>query len=172
MTVFSKRSEAGIAHLTILIAAIVVIGVALSVFLLVRSSDSKDSESYTADSSSSFQVNHRNTARKNDVSKLLVAATEYINNNSGQLPTAYENGVLKGSNPDSNNLAPQFETLKYVTFAKGQQAAVTGLYDMRFVSQAVCGENGETITASSRSYVVQFALENVTGGTTPTCQEG
>lgn len=178
MTILSKRSEAGFAHLAIVfLVVIIILGAGITVFAKIKSADDaskKDlsqSASLSSSDGSSLQINQPNIARKNDVSKLLGAVTEYANNNNGQLPTIYENGQVSGGS-GTYPVPVSFEMYTAVEFASGHQESVTTTNELRLVAQAACGENGGAISGTSRGYVAQFVLEKVDGGHTSDCKEG
>ena len=75
MSNIKKRSEGGFTIIEVLIVLAIAGLIMLIVFLAVPA----------------LQRNSRNTQRKNDVSALVGAAQEYINNNSGAMPTSAAN---------------------------------------------------------------------------------
>lgn len=177
MSFSPRHSEGGSIHLAIVfLVAVIVVGAGVAVFVKANKStddSQKDMSQSAANSSSgtSLQINQRNAARKNDASKTLSAVTEYVNNNNGQLPTMYANGRVTGGG-STNAVAVSFEMFTSVGFASGQQLPMTTPSELRLVTQAACGENGEAVAGSSRGYVVQFVLEKTSGGYTSDCKEG
>jgi hypothetical protein len=181
MRFYPKRSEGGFAHLAIVFLVVVLIlGAGIAVFAKVKSSDeesqkasmSSQSADVSPSSGTSLQINQRNTARKNDASRLLGAVTEYANNNNGQLPTMFEDGQITGSAATVTPVIISFDMFTSVKFVSGHQSPATATSELRLVTQAACGDNGATTSGTSRSYVVQFVLEKVGGGHTSDCKEG
>lgn len=109
----------------------------------------------------SLQRNSRNTQRKNDVSQLLGAVTEFSNNNNGRIPTSTGDQATAASNA----------TLGYydaVAWGAGIQSAITG-DTVRIVTAAKCGTSGATVAGSARQIAIQYMNEG-SGGLVPTCQ--
>ena len=110
-----------------------------------------------------LQRNSRNTQRKNDVSGLLGAVSEYVSNNNGQLPTATANY--------SGQVNLGFYVTANIGQAAGAQVAVTNTNTLvRVVTGAACGAGGVTVVGQQRQYVIQYAVETGGGGNQPICQ--
>lgn len=142
-----KRKEGGFTIIEVLIVLAIAGLIMLVVFLAVPA----------------LQRNSRNTQRKNDVSALLGAVSEYVNNNGGTLPTAdtqIESLVKLG-----------YFSAAEVTLATGAQGAVgTGAEAVRIVKGAKCGTNGAAVAGSSRQIAAQYTYET-SGGLAATCQD-
>ncbi len=125
-----------------------------------------------------LQRNSRNTQRKNDVSSVLAALSEYQNNHNGQLPT----GCL-GSSPtcfvkdvpmtmfDNNTNKVAFSNVAPVT---PDLLTPRGADLLQITTGAKCSNSGDgsatTAGAGRRNIVVLFGLETA-GGATNICQE-
>lgn len=177
----SGKAEAGIAHIAVIIMlAMVVIGMLVMYFMVKSEVGTKKQDSSTAedspansnaaDGNSSLQINQRNTSRQNDASKLLAAAAEYVNNNSGNLPTQFDEHRLSGGEDTTPSIVT-FEMYKTVTVESGEQAP-PGPDELRLVTGATCGNDGKTVAGSTRSFAAQYVLEKVGGGYTYDCKEG
>jgi hypothetical protein len=136
--------------------------------------DSKgDETTLNTDAASTVAQNNiasRNTKRQNDVSRLLAGGQEYASNNVGTLPIAFEDGALRGTDPDET---PATVQLGYYTTAEvnfGKQPAVEG-DSIVLVTGAACGQNGETIDGSSRQLAVQYGSETPRGTFVGVCTE-
>jgi len=142
-----KRKESGFTIIEVLIVLAIAGLIMLVVFLAVPA----------------LQRNSRNTQRKGDVSSLLGAVSEYVNNNGGALPTAdtqVESLVKLG-----------YYTTGEVTLAAGAQSAVgTTSEAVRIVTGAKCGTSGAAVAGSSRQIAAQYTYET-SGGLAATCQD-
>ncbi|HUS25757.1 MAG TPA: type II secretion system protein [Nevskiaceae bacterium] len=116
-----------------------------------------------------LQRNSRNTSRKNDVARVGGAATEFLSNNGGTLPTnsaadltTLNNSIGKMSEYASTDLS----------VAAGAQAALgsTNLSTVRIVTGAKCGTNGAAVAGTSRQMVVQYMVET-SGNPNAICQD-
>src|SRR5688572_13360011 len=184
MSTSSKgKAEAGIAHVAVIVLMVFLVATVVAMYFMVRSQangvkknqDTSTAEDLPAGSSSSnngsssLKVNQRNTARKNDASRLLGAATEYINNNSGQLPTTYRDDAL-GGGAGSTPSSVSFEMYKIISIVSGTQESLMA-DELRLVTGAKCDKNGATKTSGSRALAVQFALETTDGSYTYDCTD-
>lgn len=145
MTSTLKKNQKGFTIIEVLIVLAIAGLIVLIVFLAVPS----------------LQRNSRNTQRKNDVSQLLGAVTEFSNNNNGKIPTATADQTTAAGNA----------TLGYydsVGWAAGAQGAIGG-DTVRIVTGAKCGTSGATVAGSARQIAVQYMNEG-SGGLNPTCQ--
>ena len=123
----------------------------------------------------SLQRNSRNTGRKNDVSRVGGAVTEWMSNNNGKIPVAANRTsiVNAAGTLGQYDFTPPNET--DLLFATGRQGALDNTKQVRIVTNAQCGTDGATIDGgSARQIVLQYTVE--TGGTaaprgTPVCQE-
>jgi prepilin-type N-terminal cleavage/methylation domain-containing protein len=125
-----------------------------------------------------LQRNARNTSRRNDISAILGAASEYANNNNGTLPTstAFGNGKHAYFQPlttsqmdipmgyyDSNTSGATFTT------ATGDQTNGTNTDSLALVRGAVCdGPNADA--GPGRSVVILFSVEGSGGSSIRQCQ--
>ncbi|HSD55714.1 MAG TPA: hypothetical protein VLA92_01020 [Candidatus Saccharimonadales bacterium] len=118
------------------------------------------------------QVTSRNIERENDASRVLSAAQEYIANNTGGLPTSFEDGNFHGESGDY----PSLIDLEYYTTvgvsASEQGAATTDVVTL--VTGAICTEEGSAKSAatSSRSIAVLYAQETSVGTFMSHCMNG
>ncbi len=113
-----------------------------------------------------LQRNARNTQRKNDVGKLLAAASDFVSNNNGTLPTTtfcFGDAVLQGPTGTQQATA----TLGYYCKGSAVVAWTTGTanpndVDRLWVRTGVkCdGTTGDAIAGSSRGIVALYTLEN------------
>lgn len=148
-----KRKESGFTIIEVLIVLAIAGLILLVVFLAVPA----------------LQRNSRNTQRKNDVSALLGAANEYVNNNAGTLPATVA---------DVKDLAK----LGYYTGSTAVSLSATAAQsalsadNVRIVLGAKCSTNasgvatGATEAGSSRQYSAQYMIET-SGGLQATCQD-
>jgi hypothetical protein len=116
-----------------------------------------------------LQINARNTQRKNDAALVATAAAEYMYNNSGQTPTNFENGKLQGTGDTDypSSVGLDFYTSLNLQYTGQPALTADGL---ALVFSATCGSNGDTTTsASSRSYSVQYMLEQSDDTFKPAC---
>lgn len=114
-----------------------------------------------------LQRNSRNTQRKNDVSALLGAVQEAVNNNQGNLPTA--SGDFTGNVKFSNYSAGDVDYSNTgVTTAPG--ADTTKIYVR---SNSKCTANANTVAASgaTKRNVIAYYWVETSSGTTPQCQD-
>lgn len=143
-----KRKEGGFTIIEVLIVLAIAGLIMLVVFLAVPA----------------LQRNSRNTQRKNDVSGLLGAVSEYVNNNGGALPpnkTAITDLVKLG----------YFSTTEVQNNATGAQSALGVTAEgVRIVTGAKCGTSGATVAGSSRQIAAQYTYEN-SSGLAATCQD-
>ncbi len=142
-----------------------------------------------------LQRNSRNTQRKNDVSAITSATTEFINNNNGQLPqTSSGTGTVQLAGPAASPGAASNASVGFFNGGASQQAgcvpagAAGHVYLVNnagtcnalqtnaahdyvvIVDNASCdtGTAGAT-TATARSIAVQYIIESA-GGYTAQCQ--
>lgn len=113
-----------------------------------------------------LQRNSRNTQRKNEVSGLLSAVNEYVDNNNGTLPTTptqqaaalqnaklnFYNGNVTWASPGSNGSS------------KDSAQIVTG-------GSCKTDASGDTVGGSARQFAVMYTLETGGGGTQKSCQD-
>jgi prepilin-type N-terminal cleavage/methylation domain-containing protein len=108
-----------------------------------------------------LQRNSRNTQRKNDVQNILGGLSEYVNNNSGQLPANYA--------AFSSNVK-----LGYYSGSSDVSYPATGTPDLSKLNVykgASC--NGNTLVTSgvsSRNIAVMYGVEQSGGTLAATCQ--
>ncbi len=146
-----------------------------------------------------LQRNQRNTARKNDVSRIATTVNEFQSNNNGGIPcptgatVAQCNADLDAirnsagtlgqydltANQPNKRLADAAGTANVLAIVDGTQAFLQdggagdpNLGSMQLVRGAVCGNNGATVAdANPRKYAIQFLSEAGGGtGVTPVCQ--
>ena len=155
---YKKKREEGFTIIEVLIVLAIAGLIILIVFLAVPA----------------LQRNSRNTQRRNDVSAMLGALQEAVNNNNGQLP-ADCNGTgancwvrnAKMSNYDNQSGSVTWDNRN----AAGNVTNSTTVDQVQVYSYAKCnGGDVTTTNATSRSVAVLFAVET-TSGSTPQCQE-
>ncbi len=120
-----------------------------------------------------LQRNARNTGRKNDIARIGGAATEYLSNNNGKLPTV-------GSATDRDAIVKSAGTLGQYDFTGvatnlsivgSGSAAVTVVDEAKIAVQAACSTNGATVAGTTRQMALQYAVENGGGNTTSVCTD-
>lgn len=114
--------------------------------------------------------NSRNTQRKNDVQAILGGVNEFISNNAGVMPAAYDAPGKQITGPAGST--PAGTKLNYydaVVFAAGVQVALA-TDTVRIVTAAQCGAAGATAQGSARQVAVQYMTEGTTARTA-TCQD-
>lgn len=157
MSNIKKRSEGGFTIIEVLIVLAIAGLIMLIVFLAVPA----------------LQRNSRNTQRKNDVSGLLSAVSEYANNNQGSYPgSGTFSTAFAGTNP---NLG-YYTTAANVTWVSQTAAtAPTAPNDVDKVvlaNYAKCSGNTATTTgATSRSVIALYTIEGSGGAKVAQCQE-
>lgn len=121
-----------------------------------------------------LQRNQRNTARKNDVSRVGGAVTEFVSNNNGTVPD-----VTKTA--DVINSIGKLSQYDFVTIPAnlkiangGTPVAISNVNQVRIVSGVQCDTSGAVKAAtSSRQLAIQWASENTNGdqttSATPVC---
>ena len=109
-----------------------------------------------------------NTARKSDAATLASAITEYVNNNSGLLPTGTT------FNNVTSLWKPGYYVATNVTYTSSTVAQAIpdpGSLDKISVGNysACSGNVGVTLGASARGVVIVYDVEIGGGGTSPQC---
>lgn len=121
-----------------------------------------------------LQRSSRNTQRKNDVSSLLSAVSNYEDNNAGAFPTASGTFSLKFPNDTpnlgyytiANNVSWQYQT------AAAAPADPNNLDMVVVANYAKCNGNTPTATgATARSIVAVFDVEGSGGSLVKQCTE-
>jgi hypothetical protein len=110
------------------------------------------------------QIASRNVQRKNDASRALSAAQEYISNNTGTLPVSFDDGNLHGTDPNDYPSSISFQYYTGMEVHYGTQESVEA-DTIILVTGAVCAGDGSTTdtSASSRSIAVMYGQETSTG---------
>lgn len=142
-----------------------------------------------------LQRNSRNTQRKNDVSALTSATTEFVNNNNGTLPqTASGTGTVRLAGPAASPGAASNASVGFYNGGATQQngcaSAGTAGHVYLVTTAGTCGAltadsahdyvaivingscdtaNAGATTATARSVAVQYVIESA-GGYTAQCQ--
>ncbi|HYH75160.1 MAG TPA: type II secretion system protein [Candidatus Saccharimonadales bacterium] len=116
-----------------------------------------------------LQRNSRNTQRKTDVSNTLAAVSEYVGNNSGNVPTAVSGGSATGVNIGASsgvNTVPvklgfydASGTPSKVTLATGATTNATTTESLVIVTGAKCS-GSNAVAGSSRQYVILYTAED------------
>lgn len=121
-----------------------------------------------------LQRNSRNTQRKNDVSAIGGAINEYVNNNSGQLPTDdgnFENNVLSNAKTSHYDKSSDTAIEFYRQTSASDRTPPTGTDTIHIHTFTKCNGNDDTTNgATARSVVALFRVETG-GGDTVQCQE-
>lgn len=116
-----------------------------------------------------LQRNQRNTARRNDVSRIGGAVQEFSNNNNGRTPGAGDVGDVVANAGDLS----QYETGDIsINAPGGAVGALTDSQEMIVQVGVVCDGTTGGVTdtgAGSRNVAIQFAVET-TGGVDGVCQ--
>jgi len=112
-------------------------------------------------------ISTRNTQRKDDASRVLGAAEEYIANNAGALPTMFEDGKLMG---DANDYPAtvELEYYKNIDVQSGTQTSIDS-DTITLVTGASCNDDGSTSDSSSRDLAVMYGEESEGGHFKGTC---
>lgn len=128
-----------------------------------------------------LQRNSRNTQRKNDVSNVLAAFSEYVSNRNGKVPPVYDatDGEFQNAAGDADGSGTDVKLGFYqntdITYASGNTAITTPAVGTLYInSGAKCnaaGNNFGGTGASSRNVAVIYTIENQ-GGNQIICQEG
>ena len=124
-----------------------------------------------------LQRSARNTQRKNDVSAMLGAISEYQDNNGGALPTQYwQSGTsvtfqTGAANEATSNAKAGFYTGLGTSGSPDSIAALTtgqtknaSTDVVNFYTNATCSGNGAIYTSSNDSYAAVYGVEQ-SGGT-------
>jgi prepilin-type N-terminal cleavage/methylation domain-containing protein len=119
-----------------------------------------------------LQRNSRNTGRKNDISRLGGAATEYVSNNNGTLPSgaAAATSIAKSAGTLGQY---DFVTTPANFTVTAAPATITNVDQVHIATGSVCTTAGAASTtgATKRQMVIQYAVETGGGGTTSVCTE-
>ena len=131
-----------------------------------------------------LQRNSRNTQRKNDVSALLAAISEYSNNNNGALPTTCSGTTTvqigtaaTGSQANVGYYTTGCDTATttqgrvqlLTAFAATGPFSTAGNDRVVIVPAATCTGNAAA-AGSARSFVAVYEVENGAGTYAPACQ--
>ena|ERR1035437_4240767 len=121
-----------------------------------------------------LQRTARNTQRKNDISAILAAVTEYSNNNGGTLPAT--NAVFNTAFVNANPKLGYYITAANVTWTNPAAAATpadpANLDKVTVSAYSKCSGNASTATgATARSVVVLYDVEGSGGAIVPQCVE-
>jgi cbb3-type cytochrome oxidase subunit 3 len=175
-------NQRGFAHLVLVIVLFLfVVGAATAAYFAVASdeNDRETSAQQAAKESEdeddvvqgvNLQANQRNTARRNDAALLLASAGDFVNSNSGSLPTGFDSTTVSLTGVDGTQSTPVgLGFYEAVTVLSGKQPAVT-VDELQLVTGAACGASGGAVTSSSRGMVALFSLENKSGGYTAQCE--
>lgn len=148
MSNLQKRKEGGFTIIEVLIVLAIAGLIMLIVFLAVPA----------------LQRNSRNTQRKNDVSNILSAVTEWANNNGGVLPaTTDKTEVL-------NNAKLGIYDPTNVTFAVSTATNANDTEKITIVTKAKCSSDN-AVASNARQFVALYTVETGNGGKDTICQE-
>lgn len=117
-----------------------------------------------------LERNSRNTARKQDASRIADATSNFINNNNGTLPattsdltTILNDAGTLGEYKLSVGSSVATNTLSITSTAA--QSALTGQDEVQVVTGATCGTSGATVAGTSRQVALQYTIESSNGYT-------
>ena len=123
---------------------------------------------------SGLQSNSRNTQRKNDVSSVAAALTEYVANNNGNVPTTsavFNAQVMNNAKTDIYKTA----NVKYTINPGGTQSAppdTSGLFIMTNMKCDQTGTQGVVTGATKRTFIALYRVEGgASANGTAICQE-
>jgi hypothetical protein len=156
----------------------IVLAVALTVFVVWHDmrKDSTDKPTTSTESSDQSQGEQsmqserirlsKNVERQNDAQILAAAVNNYANNNSGRLPTDWQDKYLVGANDATTELT-DLKLYQSVLVAEAPQSALT-TDAIRLVLHGTCNKDGTTARGTTvTGYAVQYSeLVNLTSGTT------
>lgn len=167
-----SNREQGVVGLALL-GVIVVVLVALAfIFVMRAQKQDEPAKTTTAENngSSTLSRNARNTQRVTDVSNLLGATTEFVNNNSGNLPSDFSDGQVVGQ-VDQNPVRVPFKFYTSASVVQGEHPPLTE-DSIRLVLGAACAEDGSTVNSSRRATAVQYGFEEQNGRFSGKCKDG
>lgn len=113
--------------------------------------------------------NSRNTQRRSDATNYMAAVNEFITNNNGTLPSSAANVT------SVNSLVKLGISTAPTAVITGAQSAALGSADtIQLVTQAKCdpANFGNTISSTTRSFAIRFAVEGADGSPIAQCIEG
>lgn len=155
-----KRQDQGFTIIEVLIVLAIAGLIMLIVFLAVPA----------------LQRNARNTSRRDDVSKLLGAVSEYIANNNGSLPATAASGDFKDAFTGVYPNLGFYTTATNITYTNNASAPASASSDPASLDKVAvynfetCSNNAASLTGgSSRSVIALFDIETSGGGTTEQC---
>lgn len=148
MSNIKNRKESGFTIIEVLIVLAIAGLIMLIVFLAVPS----------------LQRNSRNTQRKNDVSALLGAVSEYANNNAGKLPAAANKADILA------NAKTGFYGAADITISDTNAANPDNVDKVTIAMKAKCVDGGGSAAGSTRQFVALYTVETG-GGKQTICQE-
>jgi len=117
-----------------------------------------------------LQRNSRDTQRKNDISKILGATQEVLNNNNGQISSLSTANVIaaEGTLSYYANTEPSAVTAMAAGVAAGSGLNATTTDTVTIYTKATCdGTTGKAISGSARQIAVVYKIES--GGGTLQC---
>lgn len=152
-----RRQEGGFTIIEVLIVLAIAGLIMLIVFLAVPA----------------LQRSQRNTARKNDASRIGNSVTEFVSNNNGTLPSSVADGttILNSAGKLSQYTLTAGTTVAPNTLTitgTATQSALTGQDEVQIVTGATCGTSGATVGGTSRQIALQYTVET-SGGYTGNC---
>lgn len=118
-----------------------------------------------------LQRNSRNTQRKSDISNLLGAVQESVNNNNGDVLTV--SGATVKSNVKFGFFDPTKVTITLTNASATTPAAVADTETITVANYAKCASATAAggAGATKRSIVAVYAVETGSGGVQPQCQD-
>lgn len=153
----SRNKQAGFTIIELLIVLAIAGLIMLIVFLAVPA----------------LERSSRNTARKQDASRIADAVSNFVNNNNGTQPgstgdlqTILNDAGTLGEYKLTTSATVAANTITYTTTAA--QAALTGTDEVQVVLGATCGTSGATVAGTSRQIALQYTVET-SGGYTGNC---
>lgn len=163
MSNLHKRKSEGFTIIEVLIVLAIAGLIMLIVFLAVPA----------------LQRSSRNTQRKNDVSSILGAVTDYTNNNGGTLPTSQATlntaignvklGFFQSANVFWGAGTPPASSTPAST---GGTSSTVTTEDVLIYSSYTCGATptASPVAGSARSFIALYGIEGASGNNTYQCQ--
>jgi prepilin-type N-terminal cleavage/methylation domain-containing protein len=116
-----------------------------------------------------LQRNSRNTQYRNEASRILSATQEFINNGGGNLPSSSGDATTILSNANTPKNITNLTVLTGITTAQ-TPAFNTAILDTGVsCPSTVGGANITPVSASTRSIVLIYAVENSSGAVSAQC---
>jgi len=115
-----------------------------------------------------LQRNSRNTSRRNDVSRVLGAVQEVVNNSNGTVSTTTLTGGASGTVVTAAGTLGYYDGSKVTVAAYGSADSVTDSDAIKVELGAACDTNGKSKAGTARQVIVLYAVET-SGSTVSQC---